>query len=206
MQEDAMLQMKEVLICLLCSGMLALSSYTLASVLFGIRSLKENIRKLEGIKEDMELRLESEYSQGFLQTFEAERGIRGKLDEMLEGAEREVVIICPWVREEGVLDRIMRLRVPVKMLLLDPEAQEDPKKRKRDLEIAKGLGRRAEIRYHDTLHAKVLLTDRKAMLLGSANFTKGGLEGGFESAVYTEDPVLLRDALSFFDSLWEGCG
>lgn len=203
MQEDAMFQMREVLTCLLSSGLLALSAYIVASVIYEIQRVKVKIEELRGMKEDMELRLESEYSQEFLQTFDGEQGIKAKLNEMLENAKNEVLIICPRVSEEGTISKIERLQVPVKTLLLDPDAQEDLIKKRRDVKIAERLGKKAEVLYHNSLHAKVLLVDREAMLLGSANFTQSGLEESLESAIYTEDPVLLRDALRFFDALWE---
>jgi hypothetical protein len=64
---------------------------------------------------------------------------------------------------------------------------------------------RRRIHHYPRLHAKVILTDRSA-LIGSANLTEEGLTRRVEMAALMEDEPDLGEARKWFDGLWKQSG
>jgi phosphatidylserine/phosphatidylglycerophosphate/cardiolipin synthase-like enzyme len=64
------------------------------------------------------------------------------------------------------------------------------------------------IRMLNSLHAKMVIVDRKTAIISSANITGAGLDDGTESANYEAGVVVrgkyIKDVLTFFDALWDG--
>jgi len=75
-----------------------------------------------------------------------------------------------------------------------------PKAQLEELRRLKKL--RVKIRVCSGLHAKLYIFDKKVLLVGSVNFSKGGFEKLREVVIITDDPKALRDASKFFKFVW----
>src|SRR5689334_23348144 len=56
-----------------------------------------------------------------------------------------------------------------------------------------------EVRWRSGLHAKLYVVEQRAVLVGSANFTRAGFEHLDELAVATDDPVTVDQAIDAFE-------
>lgn len=54
-----------------------------------------------------------------------------------------------------------------------------------------------------TVHAKILITDDKRMILGSHNWTARSLTSNFELSILVDDPHLVTWARAIFSRLWD---
>src|SRR5690606_36177070 len=57
-----------------------------------------------------------------------------------------------------------------------------------------------EVRWRSGLHAKLYVVDQRAILIGSANFTRAGFEHLDELAVATDDPAAVTRAVEAFET------
>ncbi len=144
----------------------------------------------------------------FLTTFmpKGRRTFEDKLDQMLESAKFEVVIVSPWIkrpmwdriratierfiREGGSLKVFMRGTISDFSLGLSDDVEKEIKR----------LG--GEIIFINQLHAKLYLVDRSEAIVASANLTKGGIESNYEAGIWLNDPKIIKDICEFTDDLY----
>lgn len=127
------------------------------------------------------------------------------LQRLLEDADFEVVIVSPWIKRQtwnslaGELKRFAkkggRLRVFTRGCASDYSLGLSD-----DLygEIS-SLG--GEVVLVPRLHAKIYMADRRAAIITSANLTRGGTQGNYESGLLVSDPAILREICDFVDAL-----
>jgi len=51
------------------------------------------------------------------------------------------------------------------------------------------------------LHAKIYMADRRQAIITSANLTKGGTEGNYESGLLVSDPAIIKDICDFLEEM-----
>lgn len=68
------------------------------------------------------------------------------------------------------------------------------------IEELKLLSSMHEVRWLPGLHAKMYLIDRRAVMVGSANFSKGGFESLDEIAIATDDAEIIARATQAFEA------
>lgn len=61
----------------------------------------------------------------------------------------------------------------------------------------------AEIRIHPMAHARMIVFDDIVAIISSADLDSEGLSNQRQAGIYTTDKVVVRDAIVFFDKLWE---
>lgn len=57
-----------------------------------------------------------------------------------------------------------------------------------------------EVRWRSGLHAKLYIVEQRAVLVGSANFTRAGFENLDELAIATDDPAVVGQAVDAFEA------
>jgi phosphatidylserine/phosphatidylglycerophosphate/cardiolipin synthase-like enzyme len=144
----------------------------------------------------------------FLATFtpRGRRTFEEKLDQMLESAEYEVIIVSPWIKAQiwnrikGPIKRFARkggsLRVFIRGCQSDfASGQSDDIRR--DVEELGG-----ELIFINQLHAKLYAVDKREAIVASANLTKGGIEGNYEAGIWINNPKVMKDINAFIDDLY----
>ena len=128
---------------------------------------------------------------------------RSPFDEVIRNIvdEEDVKIASPYIWLEylkGVTEKSCGWR-----LLTDWEALLMSVSKKEREEIIKFAEKNKE-KIHNVqgLHAKVILSCKKA-IIGSANFTRNGMEKKDEMSVYLDDNKSLRELNEWFDKLWD---
>ena len=59
------------------------------------------------------------------------------------------------------------------------------------------------IRMNDNVHAKMVVADRKELLVSSVNLTQTGLWENYEAGVWMRDEALAGKAVEYFGELWD---
>jgi hypothetical protein len=150
----------------------------------------------------------SDQGSVFLTTFtpRGKRTFEEKLDQMLESAEYEVIIVSPWIKAQiwnrikGPIIRFVHkggsLRVFIRGCQSDFSSGQSDDIRK-DVEELGG-----EIIFINQLHAKLYAVDKREAIVASANLTKGGIEGNYEAGIWVNDPNVMKDINAFIDDLY----
>lgn len=144
----------------------------------------------------------------FLMTFlpKGKRTFEDKLDQMLESAEFEIIIVSPWIKRQmwerirGPVERFVRRGGSLKVFMRGCRS---------DFSIGLSDDVREEIErlegtivFISQLHAKLYLVDRREAIITSANLTKGGIESNYEAGVWLNDPKIIKDVCEFIDDLY----
>jgi len=144
----------------------------------------------------------------FLETFQP-RGrytFEDRLRAMLESAKFEVVIVSPWIKQQmwerirGPLKKFARRGGRLRVFIRGCESDFSSGLGDDIVRDVRDLG--GDIFTIKQLHAKLYMIDRKEAIVASANLTKGGIEGNYETGVWLNDPTAMRDICRFLDDLY----
>jgi phosphatidylserine/phosphatidylglycerophosphate/cardiolipin synthase-like enzyme len=128
-----------------------------------------------------------------------------RLQEMVESAQFEVLIVSPWIKRAAWerirphLERFARRGGSLKVFI-----RGDPS------DFANGMGDdiSGEVKslggkliVVPQLHAKLYVVDRREAIVTSANLTRGGIESNCESGVWLVDPGAVEEICQFIYSL-----
>lgn len=58
------------------------------------------------------------------------------------------------------------------------------------------------VRENHRLHSRLIISDRDAMIISSADLTRDQLRDEFNAGIYTSDPSAIADTIKFFDRIW----
>ena len=132
---------------------------------------------------------------------------------------RSLLLCSPFLRG-GTLERVLEfvgfpeLRPEMELKVLFRGLKRDFLQGASDLAAVELLrrmerqcGGRVEVRLLDNLHMKAYLVDGKQLLISSGNctsrgFERTGTEGNVEGGIATDDPTVVADFLSYFDSVY----
>ncbi len=141
-----------------------------------------------------------EITHQLLVTLIDSKTIRDKIDELSKLPKwKEVRCISLYLDNTGIeyLIRMIRNGTKVKVITRNSD-----KKAHRDaLETLKKLG--AEIKVHPMAHARMIIFDDLAAIISSADLDSEGLNNQRQAGIYTTDKTVVRDAIVFFDKLWD---
>ena len=165
-------------------------------------------KRLEYLEGFIESIAQKEPNALFLMTFlpKGKRTFEDKLDQMLESAEFEMIIVSPWIKKQmwerirGPIERFARKGGSLKVFMRGCKSDftfglsDDVRE-----EIERFGGR---IIFIGQLHAKLYLVDRKEAIVTSANLTKGGIESNYEAGIWLNDPKIIKDICEFTDDLY----
>lgn len=127
----------------------------------------------------------------------------------VKSAKKEVYIASPWITHLiPEIEDIIPKGVKFKTIMRIEKKQVgtsffDENVARRLIHLGGG-----SIRMLNSLHAKMVIVDRKTAIISSANITGAGLDDSTESANYEAGVVVrgkyIKDVLTFFDALWDG--
>ncbi len=138
-----------------------------------------------------------------------------KLEEVLHSAEKEVLIVSPWIFYvdwltallKPLVDRGVSVRMVTWPSYSREEGGDDGKvreNRKQLFALKRFLKMFPEdtVRLNDNAHSKLVVVDGARVVVSSANFTQTGLWMNYESGVLLSSEGIGRDAKVFFEKLW----
>lgn len=62
------------------------------------------------------------------------------------------------------------------------------------------------VKVHDTLHARLLIIGNREAIISSADLKSDSIDTNFEAGVWTTNPIVISDAIQFFDKMWKEAG
>lgn len=127
--------------------------------------------------------------------------LRDKIIEMIEGAQKEILISSPYVDMYSELSGKARKNSKLKVLILTRQLDEFKGERKRFAKTAFDILKKlpnTSIRVLDIIHARMIIVDGSKILISSADLTREQLLEEFNSGIYTEDPQATSDSRAFF--------
>lgn len=165
-------------------------------------------KRLEYLEDFVESIAKKEPNVLFIITFlpKGKRTFEDKLDQMLESAEFEIIIVSPWIKRQmwerirGSIERFVRKGGSLKVFMRGCKSDFSLGLSDDVTEEIKRMG--GTIIFIGQLHAKVYLVDRKEAIVASANLTKGGIESNYEAGVWLNDPKIIKDICEFTDDLY----
>ena len=127
----------------------------------------------------------------------------------VKSAKKEVCIISPWITHlipeiEDIVPKGVKFKTIMRIEKKNVGTSFfDENVARRLIHLGGG-----SIRMLNSLHAKMIIVDRKTAIVSSANITGAGLDDDTESANYEAGVVVqgsyIEDVLTFFDALWDG--
>lgn len=148
------------------------------------------IEAYEGVSPDIR--------QQFLVTMVESKTIRDRLTELANSARwREVRVVSLYLDNTGaeLLIKMIKNGSHVKII-----TREDKKAHEDAVNMLKQMG--AEVKAHKMAHARMVIFDDIAAIISSADLDSEGLNNQRQAGIYTTDKVVVRDAIVFFDKLW----
>ena len=133
------------------------------------------------------------------------KSFEDSLERMLEEADFEVVIVSPWIKRQTWNRIAVALKMFTKrggrMRVFTRGCASDYSLGLADdlYEEISSLG--GEVVIVPRLHAKIYMADRREAIITSANLTRGGTEGNFESGLLVSDPVVLKEICDFLNDM-----
>ena len=127
----------------------------------------------------------------------------------VKSAKKEVCIVSPWITHlipeiEDIIPKGVKFKTIMRIEKKNVGTSFfDENVARRLIHLGGG-----SIRMLNSLHAKMIIVDRKTAIISSANITGAGLGDDTESANYEAGVVVkdnyIEDVLTFFDALWDG--
>lgn len=132
-------------------------------------------------------------------SFVKDREILPKLVEMIDKAEKQILIASPWIRGiSEIEEKLTQVKDErnVSIRILTRRAEDDPYHE----ETVRGFHkRRFSIETADHLHAKLVIVDDKELYIGSANLVASSMDRNLEAGICTNDPRTVSQALVYFE-------
>ena len=127
----------------------------------------------------------------------------------VESAKEEIWIVAPWITH--LIPEIEEIAPKgVKFKIITRIDKKDIGTRSFDEAIARRLIHlgRGSLKKLNSLHAKMVIVDRKKAIISSANITRAGLGDDDAEIVNYEAGVVVqgkyvKDAITFFDAMWD---
>lgn len=69
--------------------------------------------------------------------------------------------------------------------------------------IKEKLGGIAKVKFMRDMHAKIIIIDKKRLIMGSCNLTKKSLYYNHEAGITTDIPELVEPTINLFNDWWE---
>jgi hypothetical protein len=139
----------------------------------------------------------------FVCTLPEVRSIQDKVSDVLNRAGGvSELLVAGWV-DQIVVPELLKLArggVAVRLILPAGEA----KKPSRDVQDALrqlGIGG-IEIRRNRMLHGRILISGDREAIIASSDLKTNSLVQNREAGIYTTDPVVVRQAIDFFNKVW----
>lgn len=115
--------------------------------------------------------------------------------------QREEFIYAMGYFDQVMLDKLIPIAKQVK--IISPSKATQTKRNKDALERINKAG--AEVRLHPMLHARIFCAPKRIFLIIGSGDVQTDCFGGsrFDAGVWSNNPELIKDAMKFFDRVWE---
>ncbi len=132
-------------------------------------------------------------------SFVKDREILPKLLEMIDKAEKTILIASPWIWSiKEIEDKLTQVKDErnVSIRILTRSGRDDEYHK----ETIRGFHKRKfVIETADHLHAKIVIVDNKELYIGSANLVAPSMNRNLEAGICTNDPRTVSQALVYFE-------
>lgn len=133
--------------------------------------------------------------------------ISAKTIDMIEDARTSLMIVSPWLQLKDGTHLAEALQKSIKRGVNIAIFCRRPKKESTHAETLEKLGDGvAELFYDTKLHAKMILSDSKSLLVTSANLIEASQTKNHETGLFTNDEGLVEEALKYLDNLKQAPG
>jgi hypothetical protein len=162
----------------------------------------DQLKEIKELRDKLKKRTSSDSTS--IQEFVSDREIPIKMMEMIGQAKKEILITSPWIWKtlpiiNTLEKKINEDRIPIK-IIARPAVSRSDKYHRDQMEKLHALGFHIEL--EETLHAKMLIIDKKEMLIGSANLIEPSLSKNYETAIWTTDSLVIHEARRYFEDLF----
>jgi len=140
----------------------------------------------------------------FVCTLPEVRSIQNRVGDVLKRAEDvSELLVTGWVDQIVVPDLLKLARGGVAVRLILPAGE--IKKPSRDVQDAvKQLSSGGiQIRGNEMLHGRILISGDREAIIASSDLKTDSLVQNREAGIYTTDPAAVRQAIDFFNKVWE---
>ncbi|MBA3045666.1 MAG: phospholipase D family protein [Candidatus Thermoplasmatota archaeon] len=148
--------------------------------------------------------LEQAYTFVITSPEEKKRTVYGEISRHISSAEEEIIICSPWITY--IMEELEQVKEKnnIKIRVLTRLTKEDVELGMTDINKFKALQNNfsAEMRYNNSLHAKIVVVDKKVAIVSSANFTRTGLSVNYEAGVSIMDKQAVLQVIDFFENVW----
>lgn len=130
-----------------------------------------------------------------------DREISDVITHLIQGAEKELLIVSPWIRGvENLVRELVRTsrNVRIRIVTRRPEDGDDGHRRTLN-ELNKDD---VHFIYSPHVHAKLIIQDSHWALIGSANLVSTSLGRNQEAAILTSDETVVADAEDYFSRIY----
>ena len=131
------------------------------------------------------------------------------LAEFVENTRQELLLMSPWFTTAAatLISHNLQDANPVKLQILARLHEEDFTSGTSHVEAFKPSmypsGTNVEIRALPMLHGKILVADRRRVIIGSANMTEGGLHRNHEVCILLDSDKIAQECAAVFFRFWE---
>ena len=132
------------------------------------------------------------------------RSIQEKVKDVLGRAgDVQEILATGWVDQMVVPDLLNLAQKGISIRLILPAGEtKQPSRDVRDA-LKQLSGGRIDIRKNDMLHGRVLISGDREAIIASSDLKTDSLVQNREAGIYTTDPVVVRQAIDFFNKVWE---
>jgi len=125
-----------------------------------------------------------------------------RVEQMIMQSENSLEIMSPRIdRYYGEMGKASEKRVQLR-IITQPISQAKGERKKFKKVAVKDLKKVAKVRETSIMHCRMIICDRKSVLLTTADITQDGLVDQFNYGIYSLDPRLVEDSIMYFEEVW----
>lgn len=164
-----------------------------------LKKLKEEIKRKEGEIKEMK---EGEKEINFLITTQTEKTYSKKIEELIEKAEKEILILSPYLNGRFLHNLKIANQKGCKIKIL-MKYSKDSHKRIKDAKETLREYKIADVRVNNSLHGRMLIADGKELILGSGDLDSNSMDNNKECGIWTNNSIIVKEAIDCFKKFWK---
>ncbi|MFW9993826.1 MAG: phosphatidylserine/phosphatidylglycerophosphate/cardiolipin synthase family protein [Candidatus Odinarchaeota archaeon] len=129
------------------------------------------------------------------------RDLRNVIEKTIEDAEKSVYILSPYIEKFGHLfedlENLIESKGSIKIVFNVADSY------KNEQAVESLLEMKAQLKLDEDLHAKLVIVDEKIAIISSANLLARSFLNNKELGVYLTKPEQVKDAISYFNQVYE---
>ena len=136
----------------------------------------------------------------FLENHIESSELKNKIQEMLGEAKKEIMVSC-WLDTFllEIFQRKSKEGVKIRVLTKKPGSRSPTPVKT----AYKKLVDIAEVKRNNLRHFRIIICDRKQVLISSSDLTTHSLSQNFEAGIWTSSPIVVRRAVKLFERVWK---